>query len=215
MYNYYIYISTYIDLYKNKVFLFIKTNWVIICYICEKLYKMNRVFIATSLDGYIADKNGGIDWLNQTPNPDHIDMGYADFINKVDAIVMGRNTFEIVCSFDIDWPYTVPVFVLSNSLKAIPAQYQNKAQIIKGAPKQITQDLNLKGYKKLYIDGGKTIQSFLQEDLIDEMTITTIPILLGGGYLLFGELNNAMEFEHVKTNVFLNAIVQNTYKRKR
>ena len=78
--------------------------------------KRNKVFIASSIDGYIADKNGGIDWLQSVPNPDHDDMGYNSFINEVDALVMGRNTFETVCGFDIDWPYSKPVYVLSRSL---------------------------------------------------------------------------------------------------
>ena len=72
-----------------------------------------------------------------------------------------------------------------------------------------------KGYKHLYIDGGLTIQGFLKEDLIDEMIITVIPILLGGGIPLFGELLEPMEFEHVKTEVFLDALVQNHYRRKK
>lgn len=175
---------------------------------------MNSVFIATSIDGYIADKNGDLDWLNCIPNPDNVDMGMTAFFNSIDAIVMGRNTFEVVCSFDIEWPYAVPVFVLSKSLHTISEIYSNKAQIIKGSPIEITKKLTELGYKKLYIDGGKTIQSFLYAEIIDEMIITTIPILLGGGSSLFGNLDNPLEFEHVKSEVFLNAIVQNTYRRK-
>ncbi|SHJ20520.1 dihydrofolate reductase family protein [Aquimarina spongiae] len=78
--------------------------------------KTNKVFIATSLDGYIADKDGGIDWLHAIPNPDNIDMRYNEFTSQIDALVMGRTTFETVCGFDIDWPYSKKVFVLSNSL---------------------------------------------------------------------------------------------------
>jgi dihydrofolate reductase len=80
----------------------------------------NLVFIAKSLDGYIADKDGGIDWLHSIPNPDQIDMGYNKFIDRIDAIVMGRKTYETVCGFDIPWPYTKPVFVVSNTLKEVP-----------------------------------------------------------------------------------------------
>ncbi len=75
--------------------------------------KKNRLFIATSIDGYIADKDGGLDWLNSIPNPDNIDMGYGEFTSQIDALVMGRITFETVCGFDIDWPYQKPVFVLT------------------------------------------------------------------------------------------------------
>jgi dihydrofolate reductase len=175
----------------------------------------NIVFIATSLDGCIADKDGGLDWLQSMPNPDNLDFGWADFFDRIDALVMGRKTFEKVCSFDCDWPYSKPVFVLSNSMKSIPEGYKGKAETIKGSLSEILESIHQKGYKHLYIDGGVTVQSFLKEDLIDEMIITVIPILLGDGIQLFGELPKPMEFEYVKTEVFLNAIVQNHYRRKK
>lgn len=80
----------------------------------------NIVFIATSLDGYISDKDGGLDWLQSVPNPDNLDMGWAGFIGRIDAVVMGLNTFDVVCNFDCAWPYSKPVFVLSNSLESLP-----------------------------------------------------------------------------------------------
>jgi len=175
----------------------------------------NIVFIATSLDGYIADKDGGVGWLHSIPNPENLDMGYTDLIDRIDALVIGRKTFEKVCSFDCDWPYIKPVFVLSNSMKSIPEGYDGKAEPIKGSPAEVIEAIHQKGYKHLYIDGGVTVQSFLKEDLIDELIITVIPILLGGGIPLFGELPKPMGFEHVKTEVFLNAVVQNHYCRKK
>lgn len=175
----------------------------------------NKVFIARSLDGYIADKNGGLDWLNLVPNPDHLDLGYEKFIQSVDAIVMGRASFETVCSFDMEWPYKLPVFVLSKSLKSVPEDLENKVALVSGSLSEILDQLHKKGYMRLYIDGGATIQSFLKEDLIDELIITTIPILLGGGIPLFGELPKEMEFEHVKSELFLNALVQDSYRRQR
>jgi dihydrofolate reductase len=175
----------------------------------------NIVFIATSLDGYIADKDGGLDWLQSIPNPDNLDFGWADLFDRIDALVMGRKTFETVCSFDCDWPYSKPVFVLSNSLKLMPAEYEGKAQVIRGSLSEVIEAIRQKGHKHLYIDGGMTVQSFLKEDLIDELIITIIPILLGGGIPLFGELPKQMEFEHVKTEVYLKAIVQNHYRRKK
>ena len=93
--------------------------------------KKNSVFIATSLDGYIADKNGGIYWLHSTPNPDNDDLGYGTFMTQIDALVIGRTTFETVCGFDMDWPYTKPVFVLSNSMTSIPKEYKEKAVLVK------------------------------------------------------------------------------------
>ena len=177
--------------------------------------KRNSVYIATSIDGYIADKNGGIDWLNSVPNPDKSDLGYAKFNERIDAMVMGRNTFETVCGFDIDWPYKIPVFVLSNSLKEIPEDYQDKAYLVVGSMKEITEHINQKGYLRLYIDGGATVQSFLKEDLIDELIITTIPVVLGEGIPLFTSLKQALDFELVTSKVYLNQLVQSHYSRKR
>lgn len=176
--------------------------------------KKNKVFIATSIDGYIADKNGGIDWLHSLPIPDNIDMGYEEFISQIDALVMGRTTFETVCGFDMDWPYEKPVFVLSNNLEQIPKEYEGKAELIKGTLKEILAKIHNKGYHRLYIDGGRTIQGFLKEDLIDEMTITIIPYLLGGGIALFTNLLDRLEFECVDSKIYLNKIVQNHFVRK-
>ncbi|GAA4836852.1 dihydrofolate reductase family protein [Algivirga pacifica] len=173
--------------------------------------KRNRVFIATSLDGYIADKDGGLDWLHAIPNPDNLDMGYTKFMGEIDAIVMGRVTFETVCSFGIDWPYQKPVFVLSNSLTEIPEKYRDKVHLVKGTLAEVLNTIHEQGYGTLYIDGGKTIQSFLKEDLIDDMIITTIPVLLGGGFSLFGELSSPLKFRCVGSEVFLDAIVQNHF----
>ncbi|MFA9391401.1 MAG: dihydrofolate reductase family protein [Prolixibacteraceae bacterium] len=174
----------------------------------------NSVYIAKSLDGYIADKNGGIDWLNAIPNPENEDMGYADFMNRIDAIVMGRGTFDVVMSFDMEWPYQKPVFVLSNSLKKVPEKLIGKLEILSGSLTEVIGTIHNKGHKKLYIDGGKTVQNFLKENLIDELILTTIPILLGGGIPLFGELPQPIELLHVESKVFLNAIVQDSYRIK-
>lgn len=176
--------------------------------------KKNSVFIATSLDGYIADKNGSIDWLHSIPNPDNDDMGYMEFTNGIDALVMGRITFETVIGFDVPWPYNKPVFVLSNRLKEIPESHKDKAFLVKGTLTEVLKQIHRKGFGKLYIDGGTTISNFLKEDLIDEMVLTTIPILLGGGSRLFGELPNELKFELTGTKTFLNQISQSHYKRK-
>ena len=177
--------------------------------------KKNSVFIATSLDGYIADKNGGINWLHSIPNPDNIDMGYGEFTSQIDALVMGRTTFETVCGFDIDWPYQKPVFVLSNTLTQIPEKFKDKAHLVKGTLKEILQKIHKMDYYRLYIDGGTTIQSFLKEDLIDDMVITIIPTLLGGGIPLFSNLPNQLDFECTDSKIYLDKIVQNHYKRKK
>lgn len=175
----------------------------------------NSIFIASSLDGYIADKEGGIDYLHNLPNPTGDDMGYTDFTSGIDAIIMGRTTFQTVLAFDIEWPYSAPVFVLSNTLTAIPESHKGKAYIARGPLNEVLAGINGQGFNRLYVDGGKTIQSFLQEDLIDEMIITTIPILLSGGFSLFGALTNPLSFRCVETNVLLNTAVQSRFVRVR
>ncbi|UQD56738.1 dihydrofolate reductase family protein [Flavobacterium sp. K5-23] len=177
--------------------------------------KKNSVFIATSLDGYIADKNGGIDWLHSIPNPNNNDMGYIEFNKGIDALVMGRTTFETVLGFDIDWTYSKPVFVLSNKLKEMPKSHKDKAFMVIGTLTEILDQIHEKGFNRLYVDGGTTIRNYLKEDLIDEMVITTIPILLGGGSLLFAELPNELKFELIGAKTYLNQITQNHYKRKK
>ena len=174
----------------------------------------NYVYIAASLDGYIASENGGLDWLMNIPNPGNSDFGFNDFMNSIDGIVMGRNTFEQVLSFG-KWPYTKNVFVLSNTLKEIPKELSDKAEIINGDITEIILNLNRRGFKNLYIDGGKTIQSFLQMDLIDEMIITRVPVLLGSGIPLFGSLDTSISFRVVKTEKLNEYLLKNYFKRVR
>ena len=173
----------------------------------------NIVFIATSIDGYIADINNGIDWLHTTPNPENSDLGFNLHFKRIDAVIMGRNTYELVRDMDCDWPYAKPVFVLSTSKPHIPTELADKVFPISGDLKQITRDLDQKGFKQLYIDGGITIQHFLKQDLIDEMIITTIPILLGDGIPLFGHLDASLTFKCIKSEQLINALCQSHFVR--
>ena len=174
----------------------------------------NYVYIASSLDGFIATIDGGLDWLNEIPNPDQSDYGYAEFISGIDAIVMGRNTFEKVLTFD-SWPYNKPVFVLSNSLDGVPDEIAGKAEITKGAIRNLVDNLKKRGFQNLYVDGGRVIQSFLEEDLINEMIITRVPILLGDGIPLFGKIKNSLKFSLTKTESFNETLVKSHYTRIR
>jgi len=174
----------------------------------------NYVYIATSLDGFIATTDGGIDWLNEIPNPEQSDFGFSDFMSGIDALVMGRKTFEKVLSFGF-WAYKKPVFVLSNSLKQVPEAATGNIDIVSGDLRKVVGSLNARGFNHLYIDGGITIQSFLKEDLIDEMIITKVPILLGDGIPLFGKLTQSMKFKHAGTNVLNNSLVMSHYTRER
>jgi len=172
----------------------------------------NIVYIAASIDGYIAREDGNIDWLSEIP--DESDYGFFDFMKRIDGMIMGRKTFETVQAFD-KWFYTKPVFVLSNSLDKITGNFSEKAELVKGNIKQVLESLAERGIRTLYIDGGKTIQSFLQQDLIDEMIITRIPILLGRGIPLFEKNDSELRFQHSSTETYTNGLVKSHYVRKR
>jgi dihydrofolate reductase len=168
-------------------------------------------YTGTSLDGYIAKKDGDIDWLTQFENQE-VNQNYEEFISMIDAIVIGRGTFEKVLTFP-SWPYQKKVFLLSNHIKQIPTSLKEKVIILSMEPKKLLDYLSNKGFSNIYIDGGKVIQSFLKENLIDELIITRVPILIGSGISLFGELDNDLKFKHIQTNVYSNGLVKSKYKR--
>jgi dihydrofolate reductase len=172
------------------------------------------VYIASSLDDYIAGLGGSLDFLNEIPNPTQSDYGFAEFMRQVDAVVMGRNTFDTVLGFAA-WPYSIPVFVLSHSLNALPENTAGKADLIRGEPAEVVQILDGRGFHNLYVDGGRTIQGFLEADLIDELVITRVPILLGGGVPLFGRLPREMKFRLVSTERLNETLVKSRYVRDR
>ncbi|WP_454782573.1 dihydrofolate reductase family protein [Legionella sp. WA2022007384] len=171
------------------------------------------VFIATTVDGFIARENGSIDWLNNINSlvPPGEDGGYKSFISTVDGLVMGRNSFEQVLSFD-EWPYgDLPVVVMSSNTINIPSHLQKCVSLSAETPSTLVQRLAKKGMKHLYIDGGITIQRFIAENLIDELTITLIPILLGSGRSLFGPVKQDIELELLETKNIGCGIVQLKY----
>lgn len=170
------------------------------------------VFIATSLDGFIARKDGGIDWLmgDQLAAAGE-DYGYKEFFAAIDTLVMGRNTYELALTFAA-WPYAgKKVVVLSSGAPAIPEKLAAEVSLLSGTPAQVGQRLAEQGARHLYIDGGKTIQGFLQAGLIDELTLTQIPILLGEGIPLFGPLAQDIHLEHRQTKAYPNGFVQSIY----
>jgi dihydrofolate reductase len=171
------------------------------------------VYIATSLDGFIARSDGGIDWL--TPfESEEVFRTYNSFMKAIDGIVIGRGTFEKVLTFPA-WPYRKNVFVLSRSLGRLPGSLQEKATVLALSPRELLVRLQSEGHSRLYVDGGKVIQSFLRDDCIDEMILTRVPVLLGGGIPLFGVLARELAFLHVRTDAFPNGLVQSSYVRIR
>jgi dihydrofolate reductase len=168
------------------------------------------VYIAASLDGFIARKNGDLDWLPPGKVGDE-DFGYAEFMSTVDHIVMGRNTFEKVLTFG-GWHYDKKVIVLTSRDLTLPPELAGKAEVLCLSPRELVAEMEARGGKHIYLDGGVTIQRFLREFLVDEMTITTIPVLLGEGLPLFGNLEKDVKLELVKSQSFKNGFVQNKYK---
>src|SRR6476659_7705825 len=171
------------------------------------------VYIGTSLDGFIAKKDGNIDWLTQYADNNAI-HAYEEFMNRVDAIVIGRGTFEKILSFS-SWPYEKKAFVLSTSLKQLPDTLRDKAVLLSMKPKELLGYLAGMGFSSIYIDGGKVIQSFLKEDLIDDLIISRVPVLIGNGIPLFGFLGADLRFKHIRTEVQSNGLVRSYYKRER
>jgi len=171
------------------------------------------VYIGTSLDGFIARTNGDIEWLVQYANDEAI-QAYEEFISKIDAVVIGRGTFDKVLTFP-SWPYEKRVFVLSNTLKKLPAIVENKAILLSLSPADTLKKLSQEGYTNVYVDGGLVIQNFLKADLIDELIISKVPIIIGSGIPLFAEVKQDLLFQHVKTEVQSNELVRSYYKRKR
>jgi dihydrofolate reductase len=166
------------------------------------------VFIATSLDGFIARDDGALDWLPVGGGEPH---GYDEFMATVDALVIGRKTFETVLTFD-EWPYgRKPVIVLSTRPSELVAPGDAVCEFMAGTPHEIVSRLAERGMKHLYIDGGVTVQRFLEAGLIQRMIITRIPVLLGSGIPLFGSLSRDIRLEHVATRSYPSGLVQSEY----
>jgi len=172
------------------------------------------VYIATSVDGFIAKPDGDIDWLH---NPKYAEakfngLDYDEFMSTVDAIVMGRNSYEKVRTFGF-WPYeNVPVIVLTSQSIDIPEELKGKIRVENLAPAQLVSILEKNGYKHLYIDGGKTIQGFLKDGFINEITITRIPILLGSGISLFRSIGIEVPLKLIAVTSSDNGFVQVRYE---
>lgn len=171
------------------------------------------VYIATSIDGFIARENGSIDWLDGYDGVDeNEDYGYQEFIASIDAIVMGRNTFEKVLTLG-DWPYGARrVVVLSNHTVSIPPKIKPYVEASGATPTSLLADLQQQGVRHVYLDGGKTIQSFIKNGLVHELIITRIPRLIGCGLPLFGALKQDVSLNHVSTRSFSNGLVQSKYR---
>jgi dihydrofolate reductase len=166
------------------------------------------VFVGTSLDGYLARPDGAYDFLPADGGEPH---GYEEFFASVDALVIGRNTYEVVLPIT-PWIYgTKPVFVLStNPLKPPPTDAV--VERMSGTPEEIAAALAHRGLQHVYVDGGLTIQSFLRAGLIQRVTITRVPVLVGRGIPLFGPTERDIMLKHIATQHYASGLVKSEYE---
>ncbi len=170
---------------------------------------MLSVFIGTSLDGFIARKNGDLDFLPEGGGEPH---GYNEFIASLDAIVIGRNTYEKVLTLG-PWAYGKKrVVVLSSRPLDLSVVKDGVVEQMAGTPAEIVKKLAATGAHNLYIDGGITIQEFLRAGLIERLIITRVPVLIGEGIPLFGSLPHDIRLQHVSTRHFPSGLVSSEYK---
>jgi dihydrofolate reductase len=171
------------------------------------------VFVGVSLDGFIARPNGDLDWLMGEGGGDSAEYGYNEFIAGIDAIVMGRKTFEKVLTFD-KWYYgNKRVVVLSHHPVdlSIAQARGGLVEQMAGSPAEITSTLSASGARRLYVDGGVTIQEFLRTGLIHRLIMSRLPVLIGEGIPLFGSLPRDIRLTHVTTRTFPGGMVQTEY----
>jgi len=172
-----------------------------------------HVYIATSLDGFVAREDRTLDWLMKQPTEGE-DYGYDAFIDSVDGLVMGRGSYETVLTFE-SWIYTKPVLVMSATLSPddIPEHLKDKVEITNETnPEKVMSHLAGKGWKRAYVDGGRLVQSFMRAGLVDDITLTLIPILIGRGIRLFGDIEHDIDLELLASQSYGSGLVMNRYK---
>ena len=166
------------------------------------------VFVGTSLDGFIARPNGAFDFLPADGGEPH---GFEEFLASVDAVVMGRNTFETVLPLQ-PWPYgDKRIVVLSNRPLNLSITSGSAIEQMAGPPEQIVSQLAARGIQHIYVDGGITIQRFLRAGLIQRLTITRVPVLIGEGIPLFGSLPHDIQLHHITTRHYPSGLVSSEY----
>jgi len=185
------------------------------------------IFIAPSVDGYIATEDNGVSWLENVANPisdeeasselmQHFNNSMAEYMKDVDCMIIGRKLMQVLSSFNLspsDWPYgDTKIIALSHSVKEAPQNIKEYVEIYSGSIEELIHKLEVDGYKHAYVDGGKTITSFLNLRRINEMTLTLAPVLLGSGIPLFSTLDKQIKLEDAQATAFANGFVEIKYK---
>ena len=166
------------------------------------------VFVGTSVDGFIARPDGTLDFLPAGGGEPH---GYPEFIATVDAIVIGRKTFETVLPMK-EWPYGKKRVVVLSSRPVDVSKAKGAVELMGGAPAEIVSKLAASGAHHLYVDGGITLQGFLRAGLVQRIVITRVPVLIGEGIPLFGSLPRDVRLRHIATRQYPSGLVQSEYE---
>jgi dihydrofolate reductase len=167
--------------------------------------------VAISLDGFIARLDGSLDWL-MSADPGEGDFGFDEFLSSVDALAMGRNTFDFVLGAG-EWPYgEKPVFVMTHRDLDLPAGFQGRVEPFAGSPNTFAVECDGRGIEKVYVDGGETVQAFIEAGLVSRIVITRLPTLIGSGIPLFGPVDQDVNLRLVESRPFENGWIQDEYE---
>ncbi len=173
-------------------------------------------YLAVSLDGFIARADGSMDWLRGGgPRPPEEAQRYRAFVQSVDAVVMGRATFDTARSAPA-WPYgTTPVVVLSSTAPDVPGTATSVVEHMSGTPADLVGRWQARAWTRVYVDGGNTIQRFLAAGLLDRLVLNRVPVLIGEGRPLFGAVPADLWLHHVHTSAYPGGLVQSEYLVRR
>ena len=180
--------------------------------VMSKTLAKGHVYIATSLDGFVARKDHRIDWLLKQDTEGE-DYGMESFMASVDGLVMGRGSYQNVLTFG-KWPYKKPTIVMSKTLRSsdLPTELKGQVELTQLEPEPLMFSLHRRGWKNVYVDGGKVVQSFFRAGLIEDLNLTRVPMLIGSGLSLFGELDDDLDLKHLGTQSFPSGLVQSRYR---
>ncbi len=172
-----------------------------------------KLYIATSLDGYIAREDGSIDWLDAVPNPDQIDHGYAEFYETIDTVILGRKTYEVILGFGVDWPYPdCKTYIVTSD-----SDYQVKTEnteVLNEVSREQVDLIKRHSQKNIWImGGGKLITTFLNLGEVDEMILSVIPTILGKGIRLFPDSPRETSFKIINVQAFETGAINLAYRK--
>lgn len=173
-----------------------------------------KLYIAASLDGYIARSDGDLEWLTEHSNPDELDYGYEEFYSTIDAVVMGRATYESILEMGGEWPYKDKVSYIATRQESLKSILENLHFTTEKMEELVASLQGEKGKDIWLVGGGELVATFLEHNLINTMIITYIPIILGSGIPLFQTQPTMSEWDVMRCEAYDNNVVQIEYQIK-